>query len=56
MRSISTEPTKLYIGSLHFNVTEEDLRPVFEAFGPLDYIDLHKDPVTGQSKGFGFVQ
>jgi RNA-binding protein 39 len=47
---------KLYVGSLHYNVTEDDLKPVFEAFGSLDFIDLHKDPVTGQSKGFGFVQ
>lgn len=47
---------KLYVGSLHFNVTENDLQPVFEAFGALDFIDLHKDPVTGTSKGFGFVQ
>jgi len=48
-------PMRLYIGSLHFNVTESDLRPVFEAFGPLDSIELHKDPVSGKSRGFGFV-
>ncbi|GAB5356125.1 hypothetical protein AAMO2058_000264200 [Amorphochlora amoebiformis] len=47
---------RLYVGSLHFNVTEDDLRPVFETFGPLDFIDLHKDPATGVSRGFGFVQ
>lgn len=47
---------RLYVGSLHFNVTEDDLKPVFETFGPLDFIDLHKDPATGVSRGFGFVQ
>uniref|UniRef100_A0A7S4DX10 RRM domain-containing protein n=1 Tax=Lotharella globosa TaxID=91324 RepID=A0A7S4DX10_9EUKA len=47
---------RLYVGSLHFKVTEDDLRPVFETFGPLDFIDLHKDPATGISRGFGFVQ
>jgi RNA-binding protein 39 len=47
---------KLYVGSLHQNVTEDDLRPVFEAFGELEFIDLHKDPNSGESKGFGFVQ
>ncbi len=46
---------RLYVGSLHFNVSENDLRPVFEAFGPIEGIELHKDPATGQSRGFGFV-
>lgn len=50
------KPMKLYVGNLHVNVSEGDLQPVFEAFGPLDFIDLHKDPATGASRGFGFVQ
>jgi len=49
------KPMRLYVGSLHFNVSENDLRPVFEAFGVLESIDLHKDPVNGKSRGFGFV-
>lgn len=48
-------PMRLYVGQLHLNVTDADLKPVFEAFGPLDFIDLHKD-ASGTSKGFGFVQ
>jgi RNA-binding protein 39 len=48
-------PMRLYVGSLHFNVTEKDLKPVFEAFGPIESIDIHKDPSTGKSRGFGFV-
>jgi len=46
---------KLYVGQLHENVTDGDLKPVFEAFGELDFIDIHKDS-DGVSKGFGFVQ
>jgi RNA-binding protein 39 len=46
---------KLYVGQLHENVTESDLKPVFAAFGDLDFIDIHKDS-DGVSKGFGFVQ
>jgi len=49
------KPMRLYVGSLHFNVTESDLRPVFEAFGIVESIELHKDPSTGKSRGFGFV-
>lgn len=47
---------RLYVGNLHVNVTENQIRPIFDAFGELDFIELHKDPATGDSKGFGFVQ
>ncbi len=46
---------RLYVGNLHENVDDSDLRPVFEAFGEVDFIDLHKES-NGKSKGFGFVQ
>jgi RNA-binding protein 39 len=49
-------PTRLYVGSLHFNVTEDDLKRIFAQYGELEFIDLHKDVETGRSKGFGFVQ
>ncbi len=44
------------MGSLHFNLTESDIKQVFEPFGALDFVDLHKDPMTGRSKGYAFVQ
>jgi RNA recognition motif-containing protein len=47
---------RLYVGSLHFNLTESDIRQVFEPFGELEFVDLHRDPVTGRSKGYAFVQ
>ncbi|KAH9065714.1 hypothetical protein EDB87DRAFT_1672381 [Lactarius vividus] len=47
---------QLYVGSLHFNLTEGDIKQVFEPFGELEFVDLHKDPVTGRSKGYAFVQ
>ncbi|KAI3838331.1 hypothetical protein MKX03_005459 [Papaver bracteatum] len=47
---------KLYIGNLHFNMTEEQLRQVFEPFGPVELVQLPLDLETGQCKGFGFVQ
>ncbi|THH11194.1 hypothetical protein EW145_g797 [Phellinidium pouzarii] len=45
----------LYVGSLHFNLTESDIKQVFEPFGDLDFVDLHKDPTTGRSKGYAFI-
>ncbi|KAJ3790958.1 hypothetical protein GGU10DRAFT_281419 [Lentinula aff. detonsa] len=47
---------QLYVGSLHFNLTESDIKQVFEPFGPLEFVDLHRDPMTGRSKGYAFVQ
>ncbi|CAJ0837906.1 7292_t:CDS:10 [Entrophospora sp. SA101] len=47
---------RLYVGSVHFNLTEDDLRQVFEPFGPLEFVNLHKDPETGRSRGFAFIQ
>lgn len=49
-------PTRLYVGSLHFNISEDDLQTVFAPFGEIEFINLHMDPETGRSKGFGFVQ
>lgn len=47
---------RLYVGSLHFNLTESDIKQVFEPFGELEFVDLHRDPMTGRSKGYAFVQ
>jgi RNA-binding protein 39 len=50
-----TGPMKLYVGSLHFNITEAMLRGIFEPFGAIDNIALITDQETGRSKGYGFV-
>eukprot|EP01098_Paradermamoeba_levis_P005351 TRINITY_DN2263_c0_g1_i1.p1 TRINITY_DN2263_c0_g1~~TRINITY_DN2263_c0_g1_i1.p1 ORF type:complete len:277 (+),score=58.80 TRINITY_DN2263_c0_g1_i1:812-1642(+) len=54
--TLTTGPTRLYVGSLHVNITEDDLRLVFAPFGEIEYINLHIDPETNRSKGFAFVQ
>ncbi|XVE93896.1 hypothetical protein REPUB_Repub01dG0233800 [Reevesia pubescens] len=46
---------RLYVGNLHFNITEEQLRQVFEPFGSVELVQLPLDE-TGHCKGFGFVQ
>ncbi|KAH8862761.1 RNA-binding protein 39 [Schistosoma japonicum] len=48
-------PMKLYIGSLHYNITEEMLKGIFEPFGKIEDIKLIKDPATNRSQGYGFV-
>ncbi|KAF9618517.1 hypothetical protein IFM89_001918 [Coptis chinensis] len=46
---------RLYVGNLHFNITEDQLRQVFEPFGAVELVQLPLDE-SGHCKGFGFVQ
>ena len=45
----------IYVGNLDFNVTEDELRKAFGAYGQVDNVTILKDRDTGQSKGFAFV-
>ena len=46
----------IFIGSLSREATEDDLKQAFEAFGKVDTVAIIKDKVSGESKGFGFVE
>lgn len=46
---------RLYVGNVHFSITENDLQNVFEPFGELEFVQLQKDE-TARSKGYAFVQ
>jgi RNA recognition motif-containing protein len=46
----------IYVGSLSYDVTEEELKRVFEAFGDVESVRIIKDMTSGRSKGFGFVE
>ncbi|TNY21483.1 splicing factor CC1-like protein [Rhodotorula diobovata] len=46
----------LYVGSLNFALTSDDIREVFQPFGELEAVELHRDPATGKSKGYCFVK
>lgn len=52
---VVTSTSRLYVGSLHFHITEDMLRSIFEPFGPILKIELIRDPDTQRSKGYGFV-
>ena len=47
---------KIYVGNLSYEVTEEDLRKEFEAFGKVEYVSIIIDKYSGRPKGFGFVE
>jgi RNA recognition motif-containing protein len=46
----------IYVGNLANQVTEDDLRKAFEAFGQVESANIIKDKFSGESRGFGFVQ
>jgi len=48
--------TKLYVGNLSYNVTEEQLRQLFSQAGQIKEVALIMDRDTRQPKGFGFVE
>ncbi|WP_437607552.1 RNA-binding protein [Sorangium sp. So ce834] len=48
---------RLYVGNLAFHSTEDNLRNAFETAGvEVLSIQLMTDRMTGQSRGFGFVE
>jgi len=47
--------TKLFVGNLSFNTTENDLQDLFAAHGPVTAVDLIMDKFSGKSSGFAFV-
>jgi RNA recognition motif-containing protein len=46
----------IYIGNISQEVTEDDLKTAFEAYGKVEIVNVIKDKYTGRSKGFGFVE
>ena len=46
----------LYIGNLSRDVSEDELREAFAAFGTVDSISIIKDKFSGVSKGFAFIE
>ena len=47
---------KIYVGNLASEVTEEELRQEFEAFGEVASVDIITDKYSGRPRGFGFVE
>ena len=47
---------EIYVGSLSYSVTEDDLKEAFTAFGEVASVRLVSDKFSGKSKGFGFVE
>ena len=46
----------IYVGNLANEVSEEDLRQAFETHGQVESVKIIKDKLSGESRGFGFVE
>jgi RNA recognition motif-containing protein len=47
---------KIYVGNLSFQTDDAELLRSFEAFGQVESATVIKDKISGQSRGFGFVE
>lgn len=46
----------IYVGNLSYKLDENELREAFSAYGEVSKVTLIQDKMTGQSRGFGFVE
>ena len=46
---------KLYVGSLPYTTSEDELKTIFSEYGDVETVRIITDKFTGKSKGFGFV-
>jgi len=47
---------KIYVGNLSYDVTEEELKQEFLAYGEVTSVSILTDRISGRPKGFGFVE
>jgi RNA recognition motif-containing protein len=50
------EEVNIYVGNLSREITEDDLKAEFSAFGQVTTVSVIKDKFSGESRGFGFVE
>jgi cold-inducible RNA-binding protein len=47
---------RLYVGNLPFKATEEQLQGLFQQAGTVQEVSIMRDRMSGQSRGFGFIE
>ena len=56
MKKYTAMRTKIYIANLSADVKADDVHALFSKYGEIKSIKLMNDPVTGFSRGYGFVE
>jgi len=54
-KSYNNDQSKIFVGGLSWQTTEESLQFHFEQFGPVASVDVMRDRNTGDPRGFAFV-
>uniref|UniRef100_A0A3Q4BRI6 RRM domain-containing protein n=1 Tax=Mola mola TaxID=94237 RepID=A0A3Q4BRI6_MOLML len=47
---------RIYVASVHPDLSDDDIKSVFEAFGKIKYCMLAREPTSGRHKGYGFIE
>uniref|UniRef100_A0A9J8DAZ8 Poly-U binding splicing factor b n=1 Tax=Cyprinus carpio carpio TaxID=630221 RepID=A0A9J8DAZ8_CYPCA len=47
---------RIYVACIHPDLSDDDIKSVFEAFGKIKSCMLAREPTTGKHKGFGFIE
>ncbi|XP_034159865.1 poly(U)-binding-splicing factor PUF60a isoform X1 [Pangasianodon hypophthalmus] len=47
---------RIYVASVHPDLSDDDIKSVFEAFGRIKSCTLAREPTTGKHKGYGFIE
>uniref|UniRef100_A0AAQ5Z2K7 RRM domain-containing protein n=1 Tax=Amphiprion ocellaris TaxID=80972 RepID=A0AAQ5Z2K7_AMPOC len=47
---------RIYVASVHPDLSDDDIKSVFEAFGRIKSCMLAREPTTGRHKGYGFIE
>ncbi|XP_066156513.1 poly(U)-binding-splicing factor half pint isoform X2 [Euwallacea fornicatus] len=47
---------RIYVASIHSDLNEDDIKSVFEAFGPIVYCKLAQGSTGNKHKGYGFIE
>jgi cold-inducible RNA-binding protein len=48
--------TNLFVGNLSFQTTQDDLQSLFSQYGQVERVNVITDRMTGQPRGFAFVE
>ena len=46
----------IYVGNLPYELTNDELKDVFQQYGEVSAANIITDKMTGRSKGFGFIE
>jgi len=56
---MKTGPMKISVGGLTdqlADISNQDLKQLFDPFGEIDLVEIQKDPISGKTKGYAFIQ